>query len=173
MKHLQRLSKKTLIIALLLVVAGVIVAGVGVSTLIRSHNAQVHQTAKDGTSPAFKALLPANTTIDELGGWNKQVTPNNETYFVFIDTINATTIRLSQQELPTTMQKNTSTSIAELAKSYNANRTLTASDTKVFIGINTKGQQSVIFTKDNLLVLAVSEATIPDDAWTHYITNLR
>ncbi|MGH7218499.1 MAG: hypothetical protein ACREGE_03615 [Candidatus Microsaccharimonas sp.] len=173
MKRLQQLNKRTLIIAALLVVAGIVVAGAGVSRIILDSNAQVNQTAKDGTSPEFRALLPAATSIDDLGGWNKQTSPGGEVYFVFLDTINTTTIRVSQQELPESLQKNTSTSIAELAKGYNANRTLDVGNTKVFIGINTKGQQSIIFTRNSLLVLIVSEQTIPDDAWTQYIENLR
>jgi hypothetical protein len=173
MKRLQQLNKRTLIIAALLVVAGIIVAGVGVSTLIRDNNAKIHQTAKDGTSPEFRALLPTNTTIDDLGGWNKQTTPNGEIYFVFLDRIDGTAIRVSQQELPESMKKDTASSIAALAKSYNANRTLSVNGTKVFIGVNTKGQQSVIFARNSLLVLIVSEQTIPDDSWSNYLTQLR
>lgn len=173
MKRLLQLNKRILIIASSLVLAGGIVAGIGVSNLVRTHNAQTNQTAKDGTSPEFRALLPANTSINDLGGWSKQTPPNGEAYYVFLDSINAMTIRVSQQELPESMQKNTATSIAELAKAYNANRTLNAGGTSVFIGINTKGQQSVIFTRNDLLVLIVSEQTIPDDAWIDYIENLQ
>lgn len=173
MKRLQQLNKRTLVIAALLVIAGVVVAGVGVSNLIRDNNAQVNQTAKDGTSPEFRALLPASTAIDDLGGWNKQTPPNGEAYYVFLDHIDATAIRVSQQELPENLQKNTDSTIAELAKGYNANRTLDAGGTKVFIGVNTKGQQSVIFARNSLLVLIVSEQTIPDDSWINYLTQLR
>src|SRR5690606_6291273 len=160
MKHLQRLNKKTLIIASLLIIAGIVLAGIGVSNLVLTKNAQVNQTSSSGVSPDFRALLPSDTSIDELGGWNKQTPPNGEVYFVFLDTIDATKIRVSQQELPESMRKDTSTSVAELAKAYRANRSFDANGTKVFIGVNTAGAQSLIFTKNALLVLIASEQTI-------------
>lgn len=172
MTNLRRLNKKTIAIAASLILAGVIVGGVAIRSVVDTAEMKAHQTAADGTSPEFRAILPQNTTISELGGWNKQTSPGGETYYDFMDSINGVAIRVSQQKLPENFKQATDDSIAKLAKGYNANRSFDAIGTKVYIGINTKGQQSLIFTRDSLLVFIVSGQTVPDDAWKDYIAKL-
>lgn len=172
MNRRYRLNRKTLVIAASLILAGVVVGGVAMRSVVDTAENQAHQTAADGISPEFRALLPKNTTISELGGWNKQTSPSGETYYDFVDSINGATIRVSQQKLPESLKQNTDDSIATLAKGYNANRSFDAGGIKIYIGINTKGQQSLIFTRDSLLVFIVSGQTIPDDAWKDYIAKL-
>lgn len=172
MIHFKNLTRKTLLIGLIPIVTGLVLAGIAVSHLVQTNNATQNQIAKDGTSPSFTAALPKGKSIDDLGGWKKQNPPSGEPYYVFTDSINGTPIRVSQQALPDTFKTDTKSKITELAKSFNATQTFDVNGTTIYIGTSAKGPQSVIFNRDQVLILIVSDQTIPEDAWKNYITSL-
>lgn len=122
--------------------------------------------------PDFSAILPKDKTVEDLGGWQKLTPPNSTPYYVFTDSINATAISVSQQILPETFKSATAQSIQDLAKSYSATEELDIDGNTAYIGTSTKGPQSVIFTKNGLLVLIKSQGTIENDAWKSYIKSL-
>lgn len=156
----------------ILIGAGVAVLIIAISIgvlVIRNNTTRV----ADANSPSFETVLPQGKDISELGGWNKLTPPNGEPFFVFTDTIDGIGINVSQQPLPEAFKANRDTKIAELAKGYNATETFDANGIKVYIGNSAKGPQSVIFTKNELLVLITSKAKIKNDAWVKYITSLQ
>lgn len=167
MAKLSPKTKKVITISLsaLVVVSLVIV----VTSLI---NTQAAKNQQASSSPNFSAVLPNGKAITSLGGWQKLTPPNSDPVYVFTDSINAVSISVSQQPLPDTFKANTAKSVSELAKSYSATDELDANGVKVYIGTSAKGPQSVIFTKNNLLILIKSQARIKNDAWVNYIKSL-
>lgn len=124
-------------------------------------------------TPSFSALLPKDTTISKLGGWRKLASPDGTTAYVYSDSIDGTSISVSQQSLPDSLKDSDGTKLADMAKSFNATKVMTAGATKVYIGTSASGPQSVIFSKNDILVMIKSAAVIKDASWTSYITSLR
>ena len=151
-----------------------VLACIGVGILIANtpQTSEIEQGVAPN-APDFPAVLPANKKIDSLGGWQKLISPDGETFYVFLDTLDGVPIKVSQQELPATLKDDIDSSIAEVAMGYNATDTLTANGTKAYIGTSAKGPQSVIFARNNVLVLLVSEQKIQDESWITYISSLK
>lgn len=123
--------------------------------------------------PSFNALLPSNTSIEELGGWKKLTPPSGDTAYVYIDTIDSILINVTQQQLPESFKNNPEASLAQMAKAYNATTPLKADGTAIYLGTSADGPQSVLFTKNDLLVLIKSEKKIQDSSWISYVSSLR
>lgn len=120
----------------------------------------------------YQTVLPKGKSISDLGGW-KRVSPNEAApVFAYTDTIDGVSINVSQQPLPQSFIGDTETQITELAKVYNANTKIDAGPVKVYIGSSSRGPQSVIFTKNSLLVLIKSDNNISDAAWANYVRAL-
>lgn len=129
-------------------------------------------TANNSVTPNFQAILPRNTSIANLGGWQKLTPPDGTPVYVYTDSIDGVGISVSQQPLPASLKDSTGAKVAEVAKGYSATKSMYADTTKVYIGTNAEGPQSVIFSKNNLLILIKSRAVIKDDSWTTYIHSL-
>ena len=124
--------------------------------------------------PNFTPSLPKGKTIEQLGGWQKLTPPKGgEPTWVFVDTVSGVTINVSQQRLPGNIKADTANRMADLAHGYNANTTLNVNGITVYIGTSSKGPQSVIFTKNDVLFLIKSWSTIESDAWISYIASLQ
>jgi len=123
-------------------------------------------------TPDFQAILPRNISIAKLGGWQKLTPPDGTPVYVYTDSIDGVGVSVSQQPLPASLKDSTGAKVAEVAKGYSATKSMYADTTKVYIGTNADGPQSVIFSKNNLLILIKSRAVIKDDSWTTYIHSL-
>lgn len=163
-----KLNKKTTLIIVAVAVV-VILAGIFAWRLTQQ---PASTGVIDPNAPAFDSVLPTGKTIDALGGWRRLDPPNNDVFYVFTDSINNVSINVSQQPIPDSFEDSISSSVDELARDYNATDTFDASGVKVYIGTNANGQQSVIFTKKDLLVLIVSQGRITNDDWKRYIGSL-
>lgn len=119
-------------------------------------------------SPDFASLTPSNKKVT----WSRLTPPNGNSFYAYTDTIQGITIRVSEQSMPDTFKADPKASLAQLAQGYSANRTITVGSTTVYIGATVKGQQSILFTQDSLLVMITSDATINDKQWTTYIASL-
>jgi hypothetical protein len=94
--------------------------------------------------------------------------------FAYIDTLNRIQITVSQQPLPTDFSSNPDEDIKEMALDFNAKERVVADDATVyFVGTSTKGPQSVITTKNNLLILIKSPVQIKNEQWSRYIADLK
>lgn len=62
--------------------------------------------------------------------------------------------------------------MAALADDYLTKEKLTVGDITVYIGTSARGPQSVIFHKNNLLILIKSNGPLSGDQWTEYIASL-
>jgi len=134
------------------------------------------KTVKTGVltkdTPKFKTILPAGKTIQSLGGWTRVSPSSADPVFAFVDYIGKSPINLSQQPLPDSFKTDTDQQVADLASDFNASEKITVGSINVYIGTSVKGPQSVIFAKNNLLILIKSSVKINNDKWAEYINNL-
>lgn len=153
--------------AIAMILLGFVFLGIGIY--------KVHSSKADETnvSPNFDPVLPQGKTIKSLGGWQKLTSPNGDAFFVFVDTVNGVTINVSQQQLPGKFKGDITNKMTELSRAYNANTKLDADGVPVYVGTSAKGPQSVLFSKNGLLVLMKSWATIPDSAWIAYVKSFK
>lgn len=121
--------------------------------------------------PSFTTVLPAGKNISELGGWTKVSPPGKDPVYAYVDSIAGIQINVSEQALPATLKGDDA--IRQLAESFDARETIKAGAITVYIGTSVKGPQSLIFRKDNLLVLIKSSNRIAEPLWQNYITSLR
>ena len=119
------------------------------------------------SSPSFQTILPANTSINALGGWTRVSPPGQAQVFSYSDNIDGIPVRVSEQQMPA------NSTVSDIAKGYNSTNKITAGKTTVYIGNNFQGAQSVIFSENGLLVLIGSTATISNDSWVAYIQSLQ
>lgn len=138
------------------------------------------QTAQSGTSatlpketPSFSAILPSGKSATDYGGWTRVSPSDRNAVYAYTDTIDGTSIIVSEQPLPDDFKSDPDGSVQKLAESFSADRTLSAGDYTVYIGKSAKGPQSLIFTTHSLLVLIKSSATVSDDHWVRYIKSLQ
>lgn len=152
---------KTTVIAYVATLAGI---GLSAYYLNRPSSAPV--------APSYDIVLPQRTPVDELGGWKRVSPSGSDPVFAYDDTIEDIDISVSQQPLPASFAENTAASVKQLAESYSATTVIEAGGTEAYIGRSARGPQSVIFAKDNTLVLIKSQKTISQEDWIRYINNL-
>lgn len=122
--------------------------------------------------PNYTTILPEGESVVTLGGWKRVSPPENDPVYAYSDEVSDVPITVSQQPIPSKFGRNIESQVKKLAQSYNATDKITADDTTVYIGTSSKGPQSVILTKDDLLILIKSQNRIPNDDWTKYIESL-
>ena len=166
----RRPTKKQLVIvsSLTLLLVGGVISGVLLSRA-GTRQAPPHDAAG---ALEYQAVLPAGKDISQLGGWKQLSPPGGETVVAYTDAIDGTQISVTQQSLPQSFQNNADEQVAELAKKFNATDKLTAGNAILYVGTSTKGPQSVILTKNNLLITIKSQEKIADASWIKYVTSL-
>ncbi len=132
-----------------------------------------HPSIKKGVKPKYDTVLPKGKSIDDLGGWALVSPPNVEPVYAYTDKVGDISVIVSQQQLPKSFKAETATRIEEVAKQFTANDKITAGDTTAYIGTSIKGPQSVVFSKNDLLILIKSSAKVPNDQWVKYISSLK
>ena len=180
-KPKKRISKKRLIIRLIIVAICLILACVGYKLLIidkakgTSDNTKTTYTAEDLTKgmPNYSTVLPAGKTISELGGWTRVSPSDSDEVYTFIDTINGVTVRVSEQPLPDNLKTDTANQIENMANNINATSKITVGNIIAYIGTSANGPQSVIFAKNDILILITSTTVISNDHWANYINSLQ
>ena len=123
--------------------------------------------------PSYTTVLPSSKTIDSLGGWSRVSPPNSDPVYAYTDTVDTVSITVSEQPLPVSFKSDVSTKVAEVAKNFNATTKLEAKSTDFYIGTSASGPQSVIFAKNDVLILIKSQKKIDDEKWGVYIDSLR
>lgn len=159
------LTKKAGAIAAIFVLG---IAGYSVAQSATSANTPENVTF----DPGYQTILPSGKSIGDLGGWRRVSPPEKDPVYAYVDRIDGIAINISQQPLPKDFQASTKEHVAELAKKFNATTEIDASGTTVYIGTSAKGPQSVIFTKNNLLILIKSQQKIDNTSWQRYAESL-
>lgn len=120
--------------------------------------------------PTFSTILPAGKTIDELGGWARNSPSDRAPAYAYRDTIDGTSISVTEQLAPASLQND---QIADLAEKANYSDKIQAGSTAAYIGTSAKGPQSAIFIRSNLFVTIKSDQKISDKSWVSYIKSLQ
>lgn len=146
----------------------VIIATIGLAVILVATIVLIiySQQPKSPGSPEYPTALPEGKSAEDLGGWKRVSPPGDDPVFAYTDSIDDITISVSQQPIPDGLD------IAELARSYSATTTLDVKGTDVYIGTSAQGPQSVILSKNGLLILIKSQYKIPEDSWVEYIASL-
>ncbi len=124
-------------------------------------------------TPDYPTVAPAGKDIEDLGGWTRVSPPGSNAVYAYADKLGDIQISVSQQPLPADFRKDTATKIRDLAKDYTATKEIVAGETIAYIGTSAKGPQSLILSKDNLLILIKSAAPVKDEQWAAYISSLQ
>lgn len=148
-----------------------LIIAVAVVALVAGAITILKLTSTEG--PKYNTLAPKNTSIKNLGGWQRVSPPESDPVYAYTDKIEDVAVSVSQQPLPQSFKKNTNQEVSKLAKSYNASRQLRAGNTTIYVGASAKGPESAIFVKDSVLVLIKSQAAVSDEAWVSYVKNLQ
>lgn len=123
--------------------------------------------------PDYPTLLPDGKTIADFGGWTRVSPPTSNPVFAYADSIGGIRVTVSQQPLPDSFKSGGDGSqLEELAKNFNATDTLQAGSTTIHIGTSAKGPQSIIFTKNDVLILMKAGARLPENALVAYVESL-
>lgn len=163
--RLYKKQPKTLAVILLVVVlAGTLI---GASIVNRSQASVDRPTLDIVKKLPFKPVLPEGKTVQ----WRKISPPASEPVFAYNDSLADTEIIISQQELPRKLRD--PDNLKDLAEQFNATNKLSVSGITTYIGRSAKGPQSVIFAKNDVLVLIKSKDTIKDDAWIRYVSSFK
>ncbi len=130
------------------------------------------ETLEKGT-PSYTTLVPSGKNIDALGGWTRVSPPDHNAVYAYADNIAGVPVTVSEQPIPDTFKDSIDSSVETLAKSYSANRSISAGNVTVYIGTSAKGPQSIIFVKNNTLILIKSTSALNDGQWSGYIESLQ
>lgn len=182
--HLPKISKKILgiICIITLVICGI---GVAYYFMFINKTESLFQNEADSTNnsdnpialgegtPEFSTILPTGKSISEFGGWTLISPKGTEPVYTYIDKIDGVSINVSEQKLPKDFKDNTEQKIENLAIGFNANEKISINGVIVHIGTSTEGPQSVIFSKNDLLILIKSDSSISSNQWTEYINSLQ
>ena len=122
--------------------------------------------------PEYATVLPTGKKISELGGWKRISPPEKEPVFAFADKIDGITISVSEQSLPPSFKSDLNNQVAQIAQKFNATDKIDAGDFTIYVGTSSKGPQSAIFAKNDLLILIKSEKEIKNTSWAAYAKSL-
>jgi hypothetical protein len=122
--------------------------------------------------PTFKALLPIGKTEKDLSF--KRVSPqNSDPSYVYIDQLEGKQINVTQQLLPEKFKNDQDSELEKLARDFQATNVIQIDGNKIYHGYSEKANvQSLIFIKNNLLVLIRLSGKISDESWVSYISTL-
>jgi len=126
----------------------------------------------DTEKPSYRTVAPYGKSDQDSIKWRRVSPPGQDPVFAYSDAIKDTPISVSQQPLPRSFLKNTDESVAELAKKFNATTKIDAFGTPAYLGTSAKGPQSVILTKNGLLIMIKSQQKVPNQLWAEYIQSL-
>jgi len=163
------ITRKMVIIAIIATVAIATPIAIGISV---SRQNDIENIAEEkGEQPTFSTILPKDKSIDDLGGWSRISPTTSDPVFAYNDEIEGVSINISEQPLPKSFEGNADAQVTEITKG-GAYKEITAGDTKVYVGTSSQGPQSVVFTKNDLLVLIKSKQKVSDTDWSKYIESL-
>jgi hypothetical protein len=154
-------------------ILGIVLVVLMVGLLIHHLAVSSKTVAKPIYTLNYATILPEGKTIKQLGGWVLVSPPGISPVYAYTDTLGGISISVSEQPLPASFKTNTDDQIAELSKGYNADDSVNAKGTVAYIGTSSKGPQSVIFTKNSILLLIKSSDVVSDTTWQTYIASLQ
>lgn len=173
-----RIGKKYLAlgsVSLILIMAGIVV---GNKYLFSDKNegAEVAGTSKTTASdvpeptsdPQFEIVKPQGRDLPK----EKIAYDSKRNFAKYEDDINGTPITVSQQPLPESFKADPAGGVAKLARDFGATEELVTEDTKMYYGIDEKGPQTLIFTKNGVLIFIATSKEVEKLSLQVYAGNL-
>lgn len=128
---------------------------------------------QNDTHPTYNTILPSGKSASDVGDFHRVSPPGSNPVYAYADDFRGTHINVSEQPIPDGWKSNIQSNVEKLAKDYSATNKITINGTLVYVGTSYQGPQSIIFTKNNLLVLIKSSSTRNENDWAWYADNLR
>lgn len=172
LKQLTNIQKRVGLGCLLFVTTLLIIGSYFHQRNVIENSEKASQTSGIVENLEYQTVLPDGKTITDLGGWKRVSPPESEPVFAYTDTLENVTISVSQQPLPPSFTGSIDDHIAELAKKFNATTRVDSDGTPLYIGTSAQGPQSVILSKNTLLILIKSQGKIDTAAWQKYTKSL-
>lgn len=153
----------------------VFVLGIGLVAINVRHHKAGHSTDGKGVlsasdqKPPFPSLTPSG---DSASPTDKKYDPMKKVVS-YTDTIGGVKITVSQQQLPGGFQDNPQEKVKKLAEDFSATDVLSTANPTAYLGTSAKGPQTVIFTKNGLLIFMQSATKIDNHDWASYITSMK
>lgn len=166
------------------IIVGVLVlgyAGLQVAGNARKHDKLAKNDTKTAVlsasqlsqTPDFKTVLPIDKKIEDLGGWGRVSPPGGAPAFAYSDSLGGAHIVVTEQQLPDDFASDIPGHLAKTAKQFNASKKLTTTEgSDLYVGTSGNGAQSIVTSKNGLLILVRSTATISDQIWSDYVYSL-
>ncbi|HSX34053.1 MAG TPA: hypothetical protein VLF62_00215 [Candidatus Saccharimonadales bacterium] len=133
----------------------------------------VLSASQQAQAPDFKTVLPIDKKIEDLGGWGRVSPAGAAPAFAYSDTLSSVHIVVTEQELPDDFASDIPAHLAKTAKQFNASKKLTTTEgSDVYVGTAANGSQSVVTSKNGLLILLRSTSGINDQIWSDYVYSL-
>lgn len=159
---------------LLLAVAGIyFTTGPTDADVSSSSDTSETEPALEYGTPPFTTVLPEGKDIAQLGGWVRVSPPGRQETYAFTDTIDGVGIAVSQQPLPDDFSEDPEENLSQVASDFGTTEKISVDETTVHIGTSTQGPQSVLFTRESLLILIKSANPLETDQWSAYIASLQ
>lgn len=122
------------------------------------------------TSPNFDYTLPDGETAAIEG--SVRFDPQRKVVN-YKDTVAGVGVTISQQQLPEGLKDDPQEKVKKIAADFSATRALTTATPTAYIGDSIEGPQTVIFTKNDLLIFILSANKLDDKDWAEYVTKLQ
>lgn len=165
-----------------LISAAVVVAAIGIIWLVwpsgssspvsEDQQGEVAGQIQFKVNPEYAVMSPAGAGVESLGGYALISPVGEPKVYAYTDKIGDVPIKVSQQELPDSIGQD-ALKLRDLASQFNATEQIQVDDRSAYVGISVDGPQSVIFARENILVLIASDAEIPNKQWVEYLGELR
>lgn len=123
-------------------------------------------------TPEYAVMSPGGAGVESLGGYALISPPGEPKVYAYTDTIGGVPIKVSQQELPDSIGQD-ELKLRDLASNFNATEQIQVDDRSAYVGRSVNGVQSVIFARENIMVLIASDAEISNKDWVTYLGDLR
>jgi hypothetical protein len=124
----------------------------------------------EAQNPDFDTVLPVGKTIEDLGGWGRVSPPDRDPVYAYSDTLASVHIVVSEQKVPSDFSSDVPGHLSRIAKQFGASKKLTTTDGAIlYLGTAANGSQSIVTSKNGLLILMRSTSVIGDQIWNDYV----
>lgn len=122
------------------------------------------------TKPDFEYTLPEGdqSSVEGAVKFDPQRKVVN-----YKDTVAGVAVTVSQQKMPDSFKDDSQEKVKKIAADFSATRALTTATPTAYIGDSIEGPQTVIFTKNDLLIFILSANKLDDKDWAEYVTKLK
>lgn len=135
--------------------------------------AQVASGSLPEEKPAFSILYPQGRSSSDMK--TVRVSPGgNAAAYAYVDTIENAQLKITQQELPERLQKDSDVELEKIAKDFQATSIIQVDESKIYHGYNEKTRvQSLIFIKKERLIFIAASEKLSDESWASYYLGLQ